>query len=86
MLTLNKLIITIDNNVQSLTVKIYKYLHDLSATVLDEVFKVNETIPYDFRMRNELYGRNTKTAKYGTENIFLSSKNLGFDFTKYKRF
>ena len=50
-----KLIITIDTNVQSLTTEIYKYLHGLSATILDEVFKGNETMQYDLRMRNELY-------------------------------
>ena len=69
MSTLNKLIIICDNNVQSLTIEIYKYLHGLSATILDEVFKVNEAIP--------------KTARYGTEHISLVFKDLGFDFTKY---
>ena len=43
--------------------------------ILNEVFKVNETIPYDLRMRNELYARNPKTVRYGTETIsFLSPK------------
>ena len=41
-------------NVQSLAIEIYKYLHGLSPAILNEVFKVNETIPYDLRMRNEL--------------------------------
>ena len=62
-------------NVKSLAIEIYKYLHDLSPAVLSEVFKVNETIPYDLRMRNELYARNPKTVRYGTETIsFLSPK------------
>ena len=63
-------------NVQSLAIGIYKYLHGLSpAILLNEVFKVNETIPYDLRMRNELYARNPKTVRYGTETIsFLSPK------------
>ena len=34
-------------NVQSLAIEIYKYLHGLSPAILSEVFKVNETIPYD---------------------------------------
>ena len=62
-------------NVQSLIIEINKYLHCLSPTILGEVFQVNETIPYDLRMRNELYFRNRKTVKYGTETIpFLSPK------------
>ena len=62
-------------NVQSLAIEIYKYLHGLSPAILNEVFKVNETIPYDLRMRNELYARNPKTVRYGTETVsFLSPK------------
>ena len=56
-------------NVQSLAIEIYKYLHGLSPEILNEVFKVNEAIPYDLRMRNELYARNPKTVRYGTETI-----------------
>ena len=59
-------------NVQSLAIEIYKYLHGLSPAILNEVFKVNETIPYDLRMRNELYARNSKTVRYGTETINYS--------------
>ena len=58
-------------NVQSLAIEIYKYLHGLSPAILSEVFKVNEIIPYDLRMRNELYARNPKTVIYGTETIFI---------------
>ena len=47
----------------------------ISPAILSEVFKVNETMPYDLRMRNELYARNSKTVRYGTETIsFLSPK------------
>ena len=42
-------------NVQNLAIEIYKYLHGLSPAILSEVFKFNETIPYDLRMCNELY-------------------------------
>ena len=63
------------SNVQSLAIEIYKYLNDLSPAILSEVFKVSKTIPYDLRMRNELYARNSKTLRYGTETIsFLSPK------------
>ena len=62
-------------NVQSLAIEIYKYLDGLSPAILNEVFKVNEAIPYDLRMRNELHARNPKTVRYGTETIpFLSPK------------
>ena len=40
---------------QNLAIEIYKYLHGLSPALLSEVFKVNETLPCDLKMRNELY-------------------------------
>ena len=53
----------------------FKYLKGLPPTILGEVFKINETILHDLRMRNELYARNPKTVRYGTETIsFLSAK------------
>ena len=52
-------------NVQSLAIGIYEYLDVLYLAMLSEVFKVNVTIPYDLRMRNELYARNPKTVIYG---------------------
>ena len=63
-------------NVQNLPIEIYKYLHGLSAAILSEVFKVNETTPYDLRMRNELYSRNPKIVKYGTETTFFLSPEM----------
>ena len=63
-------------NVQNLPIEIYKYLHGLSPAILGEVFKVNETIPYDLRMRNELYSRNPKIVKYGTETTFFLSPEM----------
>ena len=47
--------------------------------ILRNVFKVNETIPYDLRMRNQLYAANPKRVRYGTETIsFLSAKIWAF--------
>ena len=63
-------------NVQSLAIEIYKYLHGLFPAILSEVFKVNEIIPHDLRMRNELYARNPKTVIYGTETIFFLSPKI----------
>ena len=66
---------THQKNIQSSANEIYKYLHDVSPTILGEVFKVNETILYDLRMRNELYAGKPKAVRYGTETIpFLSPK------------
>ena len=48
-------------NVQNLSIEIFKFQHGLSPTILGEIFKVNETIPYNLRMRNELLARNLKT-------------------------
>ena len=62
-------------NAQSLAIEIYKYLHGLSPTILGEGFKVNETLLYNLRMRDELYVRNPKTVRYGTKTIsFLPPK------------
>ena len=54
-------------------IEIYKYLHGLSPTISNDVSKVNETIPYDLRMRNELYVRNPKIVIWGTEATFFLS-------------
>ena len=62
-------------NAQSLPSEIYKYLNGLTPEILSEVFKVNETIPYNLRILNELYARNPKTVRYVTETIsFLPPK------------
>ena len=50
-------------NIQSLAIEIYKYLYGLSPGILSEFFKVNKTIPYDLKARNELYARNPKTVR-----------------------
>ena len=43
--------------------------------MLSEVFKVNETIPYDLRIQSRLYARDPTKLRYGTETIsFLSPK------------
>ena len=42
-----------------------------SPTIIDEAFKINETIRYCLRMRNKLYARHIKTVRYGTETISI---------------
>ena len=58
----------------------------ISPAILSEVFKVNETMPYDLRMRKWIICQKLKDSKIRYRNyIFLVSKNLIFDTTKYKR-
>ena len=63
-------------NVQSLAIEIYKYFHGQSPAILSEVFKVNETIPYDLRISNKLYSRNPKKVRYGAETISSLSPKI----------
>ena len=73
-------------SVQTLATEVYKYLYGLSPTILGEDFKVNETIPHDLRMRNQLYARNPKTVRYSTETISsLSPKTWAFIPQNIKR-
>ena len=67
---------------ESLANEIYIYLHGLSPAILSEIFKVNETIPYYLRIHNELYVRNPKTVRYGTDTTFLVSKKIGLSYHK----
>ena len=56
-------------NIQSLAIELYKFFHGLSPSIMKNVFHFNKNIPYKLRSRNELYSRNPKTLKYGTEAI-----------------
>ena len=56
-------------NIQSLAIELYKYFHGLSPSIMKNAFHFNTNIPYNLRSRSELYSRNPKTVKYGTETI-----------------
>ena len=56
-------------NIQSLAIELYKFFHGLSPSIMKNVFHFNTNIPYNLRSRSELYSRNPKTVKYGTETI-----------------
>ena len=56
-------------NTQRLAIKIYKFLHNLSPCIMINIFKVNQTIPYDLRKRSVLQSRNPNSVKYGTETV-----------------
>ena len=62
-------------NIQSLPIEIYKFLHDLSPTIMGDIIKLNRPPTYILRTRQEIYSRNAKTVRYGTESIsFLAPK------------
>ena len=50
-------------NIQSLAMEICKFLHNLSPCIMNNIFKVNQTISYDLRKRN----RNPSSVRNGTE-------------------
>ena len=60
-------------NVQNLAIEICKHLHGLTPAIVSDVFKVNETIPFDLRMGNEFYAQNPKIAICGTKTTFFLS-------------
>ena len=48
---------------------IYKFLNGLSSSFLNNVSHKNISNNYDLRNHKELYSRNPKTARYGTETV-----------------
>ena len=62
-------------NIQSLAIELYKFFHGLSPSIMKNVFHFNTNIRYNRRSLRELYSRNPKTMKYGTETIsYLAPK------------
>ena len=45
-------------NIQSLTIEIYKFVHDLSSAIIADITKLNRSPTYNLRTRQELYSRN----------------------------
>ena len=58
-----------ERNIQSLAIEIYKFLNELSPSFLNNVFLKNISNSCDLRNHKELYSRNAKTVRYGTETI-----------------
>ena len=72
-------------NILTLAIEIYKDIHGLSPAIMGEVFKINRTLPYNFRTSNDFSSRVLKTVKYGTETIsFLALKVWAFVAEKVK--
>ena len=71
----------------SSAIEIYKFLHDLSpAIIMGDITKLNKSPTYNLRTLQELYSRNPKTVRYGTETIFFfDSEILGNSSSKYKK-
>ena len=62
-------------NILKLAIETYRHIHGLSPAVMEEVFKINRTLPYNLRTQNNFSSRVPKTVKYGTETIsFLAPK------------
>ena len=64
-----------ERNIQTLAIEIFKFLHGLSPKIMEDVFKLKDTISYELRVCNQLYSRNPRTVRYGTESIsYLAPK------------
>ena len=61
--------------IQSLAIELYKFFHGLSPSIMKNLFHFNTNIPYKLRSPSELYSRNPKTVKYGSETVsYLAPK------------
>ena len=61
-------------NLQLLAVEIYKALHNLSPTLMSEIFQLRN-IKYDLHGGNTFISNNIKTVNYGSETIsYLAPK------------
>ena len=58
-----------ERNIQSLAIEIYKFLNGLAPSFLNNVFHKNISNSCDLRIHKELYSRNSKTVRYGTETV-----------------
>ena len=56
-------------NIQSLAIEIYKFVNGLSPEIMNSVFNLKENNRYSLRNVYELYSRNPRTVKYGTETV-----------------
>ena len=57
-----------ERNIQSLAIEICKFLNRLSPSPKN-VFHKNISNSYDLQNHKELYSRNPKTVRYGTETV-----------------
>ena len=65
-------------NIQTLAIEIYKHIIGLSPAIMEEVFKIDRTLPYNRRAQNDFSSRVPKTVTWNRNNFFFSSENMGF--------
>ena len=70
-------------NIQILAIEIYKFLHGLSPAIMGDIIKLNRPPTYNLRTRQELYSRNPKTVRYGTETISFLAPKIWAIVTQY---
>ena len=58
-----------ERNIQILSIEIYEFLNGPSPSILNNVFHKSISNSYDLRNYKELYSRNPKTVRYGTETV-----------------
>ena len=56
-------------NIQTLAIKIFKFLNGPSTQIMNEAFQVKSPASYYLSYENELYRKNSKTVTYGTESV-----------------
>ena len=62
-------------NIQSFSIEIYKFLNGLSSSVMSNVFKQDQSIPYELRDCNTFNTFRVNSVKYGTGTIsYLAPK------------
>ena len=62
-------------NLHFLATEIFKFFKGLSPKIMNSIFQVNNSSRLSHRNFRELYSRNPKTVKYGTEAIsYLAPK------------
>ena len=62
--------------IQSLAIEIYRILIGLPPSFLNNVFHKNISNNYDLRDHKELYSRNPKTVRYGTETVLYMTPKI----------
>ena len=58
-----------ERNIQSLAIEIYNFFNGVSHVFLNNVFRKNGSNSYDLRNYKELYSRNPRTVRCGTETV-----------------
>ena len=65
-------------NTQSLSVEIYKFLNGFSSSIMSNVFKQNQIIPYELRNCNTFRSSGANSVKhYGTETVYIFPLKFG---------